>query len=300
MPQKDGFTWDAAGLPNPMNGHCFTGVGYTSKGVTIDTWGMLGTHTWAAIAKYAADKSGGEVWVLLTPDVIAAATQRAPNGFDWATLVADFNAMGGNVPVPAPTPTPTPPAPTPAPAATTYSMVCSSLGIVGQPLTVTLTPNGALTGTISVSPSGPAAANLVPQAIGWTGDAASKTVAFTPVAPGALTLTGSDTAGLVDPPPVTPVISQPAPPPNPAGAGYDVELTIRPNAPGMVAGMEIHGTYYSDNNPHRPQGTPISLTYGGRLILKGVLVPLPGAETLPHVEPVPHGHGKPKERPLFE
>ena len=119
MPQDDGFTWGVAGKPDPNNGHCFVGVAYNAQGVQIDTWAEFGTVTWAAVAKYAATANGGELYVLLTPDIIAKATAKAPNGFDWPTLIADFNALGGNVPVPTPTPTPTPvPVPTPTPTPT--------------------------------------------------------------------------------------------------------------------------------------------------------------------------------------
>ena len=37
MPTRPGFTWDAAGPPNPANGHCVVGVGYSNKGVKICT-----------------------------------------------------------------------------------------------------------------------------------------------------------------------------------------------------------------------------------------------------------------------
>ena len=131
FPSANGFTWDVAGAPVPDNGHAFLGVGYNKAGVWIDTWGMFGVMTWAAIAKYAATGDGrGELYVLLTDANIAKAQSKAPNGFDWPALVAYFNAMGGDVqappvdptpapdPSPAPTPSPTPdpsPAPTPVP-----------------------------------------------------------------------------------------------------------------------------------------------------------------------------------------
>ena len=59
MPSASGFTWDAAGSPDPENGHGFNGAGYDSAGVKICTWGMLGKITWAAIAKYAAQSADG-------------------------------------------------------------------------------------------------------------------------------------------------------------------------------------------------------------------------------------------------
>jgi hypothetical protein len=119
FPSKDGFTWDSAGQSDPQNGHSFSAHGYSADGVLIDTWGMIGTLTWKAIAKYATNDNGGELYVIITPDQIAKGAAKAPNGFDWTTLISDFNAMGGNLPVPTPTPTPVPtPTPTPTPSTT--------------------------------------------------------------------------------------------------------------------------------------------------------------------------------------
>jgi hypothetical protein len=54
-PNASGFTWDAAGPPDPDDGHAIVGMGYAGTGVKIDTWGMLGTMTWAAVAQYCVD-----------------------------------------------------------------------------------------------------------------------------------------------------------------------------------------------------------------------------------------------------
>lgn len=121
MPSANGFTWDVAGQPVPTNGHCVAGFGYDQVGVTIDTWGMLGKLTWAATAKYAVQNSGGELHVLLSPDMLIKAQAKAPNGLDWPSLIKDFDAMGGNLPIPGPTPNPNPgpnpPPPQPSPNA---------------------------------------------------------------------------------------------------------------------------------------------------------------------------------------
>lgn len=93
FPSADGFTWDVAGDADPSNGHCFVGVGYSDAGVTIDTWGMLGTCTWAAVAKYATTAGSGELYTVLGHDAIAMATAKAPNGFDWAQLGADLKTL---------------------------------------------------------------------------------------------------------------------------------------------------------------------------------------------------------------
>jgi len=97
MPSAAGFTWNAAGPPDPDNGHCVAGVAYNSHGVTIDTWGMTGTITDAAIAKYATRGASGELYTVVSQDGINKATQKAPSGFDWSQLVADFDSMGGSV-----------------------------------------------------------------------------------------------------------------------------------------------------------------------------------------------------------
>ncbi len=119
-----GFVWQP-GTPDPQNGHCICGAGYGSQGVTVATWGMLGAVTDAAMKYNIAPQAGGELYAVISQDAISKATLKAPNGFNWSQLVADFDAMGGNVPVPVPPPAPvpippvpvppTPPAPTPAP-----------------------------------------------------------------------------------------------------------------------------------------------------------------------------------------
>jgi hypothetical protein len=102
MPLGSGFVWDVAGDPDPNNGHCFVGLGYDAQGVQIDTWGMIGTVTWAAIAKYSSTAGSGELYTVVGPDGISKASGKAPNGFDWSQLVADFDSMGGRVSPPAP------------------------------------------------------------------------------------------------------------------------------------------------------------------------------------------------------
>jgi len=121
-PTSDGFLWDVAGAPNPSNGHCVVGAGYDSKGITIATWALVGCLTYEAVAEYAAAKSNGELWIAVTPDQIAKAALKAPNGVDWRTLLQDFDDLfGGRVivpPPPPPVPAPPPPAPPPTPGPT--------------------------------------------------------------------------------------------------------------------------------------------------------------------------------------
>ena len=100
MPSGPGFTWGAAGDPDPEAGHSFCGVGCDVNGnVTIDPWGGvgLGTLTAKAIAKYATGAANGEMRVVLSRDSINKASQKCPAGFDFKQLVADFNSLGGNI-----------------------------------------------------------------------------------------------------------------------------------------------------------------------------------------------------------
>jgi len=100
MPSEPGFVWNVAGASDPNNGHCVVGVGYTAEGVTIDTWGMTGLITNKAVGKYAVPDSGGELYTVVSQDGISKASDKAPNGFDWSQLIADFDSMGGHVTAP--------------------------------------------------------------------------------------------------------------------------------------------------------------------------------------------------------
>lgn len=93
FPSRNGFTWDVSGDSNPDNGHAFCGLGYNDQGVKIDTWGMLGTITWAAISKYAARATGGELYAVLSQDAISKITKKNPIGFDLSQLKADIDSF---------------------------------------------------------------------------------------------------------------------------------------------------------------------------------------------------------------
>jgi hypothetical protein len=97
-PSQNGFVWDVAGPADPNNGHCVVSPGsYNENGIIIDTWGMLGFLTDKAIATYGAQSDGGEMYTVITKEILNAATQKAPSGVDWARLVADFDAIGGKL-----------------------------------------------------------------------------------------------------------------------------------------------------------------------------------------------------------
>jgi hypothetical protein len=92
FPSAAGFTWDV-GSPDTSNGHAFCGVGYNAAGVQIDTWGLIGTVTWAAVQALCAGTDGGQLYVLLSPDIINKASGKGLAGFDFVTLQMDMAAL---------------------------------------------------------------------------------------------------------------------------------------------------------------------------------------------------------------
>lgn len=111
FPNGDGFTWDLAGSSDPRNGHSIMAPAYDKGGVIVDTWGLYGTITDAAMGRYCGAAEGGELYVMLTPDQLAKGQAKAPNGVAWDELLGDWNRMGGNVVVPAGPPVGPPVAP---------------------------------------------------------------------------------------------------------------------------------------------------------------------------------------------
>ena len=88
-----GFTWDVGNPPDPNDGHCVVGVGGNSDGILIDTWGFLGIMTYAAISQFCGSAAGGQLFCVLSPEIINRASQKAPNGLDFAALQADFGTL---------------------------------------------------------------------------------------------------------------------------------------------------------------------------------------------------------------
>jgi hypothetical protein len=100
MPESAGFTWDVAGRPVQGNGHCVVGCGHNATGIDICTWGMVGTMTYKAVATYARQQAGGNLYVVVTEELADSASGKAASGFDMGQLVDDFNSMGGHVDAP--------------------------------------------------------------------------------------------------------------------------------------------------------------------------------------------------------
>ena len=94
MPSASGFVFDVAGDSDPENGHCMVHANYDADKAIFgdETWGMSGSITDAALAKYASG-GVGELHAALSPDVIERASGRAPSGFDFAQLQADLAAL---------------------------------------------------------------------------------------------------------------------------------------------------------------------------------------------------------------
>lgn len=150
FPSADGFTWDVTKSgANPNNGHCIPGIDLATNGIMVDSWTLDGVITFKALAAYATDKVGGCILVHLNPGMLAKAMTKAPNGIDWAAILSEFNALGGNLPLPAPpvppSPTPAPPAPTPTPAPTPGI----TLAEADAALHAAFKKGGALTGQIT-------------------------------------------------------------------------------------------------------------------------------------------------------
>ena len=58
---------------------------------------MIGKITDAAIEYYAASENGGQLFSVIGMEGIRKASKKAPSGFDWSQLVADFDSLGGKV-----------------------------------------------------------------------------------------------------------------------------------------------------------------------------------------------------------
>jgi hypothetical protein len=136
FPSKNGFTWGVAGNADSNNGHAFAGCGGTTSGVgagiKIDTWGLFGNFTPDGIAAYAGTNGGGELWSVVTQDMVDKASGKAGNGLALADLIKAFDSMGGNVPVPAPPP-PAPPAPTPGGVTLAQAQAWAAAGLQSGP-----------------------------------------------------------------------------------------------------------------------------------------------------------------------
>jgi len=108
FPSSNGFVW-GPGTPDLNQGHCIVGAGGNSTGILVDTWGLIGTFTYAGIAELCSEAAYGTVFAVVSREWVNAMKGQSPSGLDWAALEADFKGLGGSV---TPDPAPVPPVPT--------------------------------------------------------------------------------------------------------------------------------------------------------------------------------------------
>lgn len=97
---------DAAGEPNPYNGHAVNLVAYDDETEMFKamTWGEVWDMSYAWYQRYS-----DEAYALLNDISLIKATGMTPSGFDWAQLEYDLDHIGD--PVVLPDPPPPPPVP---------------------------------------------------------------------------------------------------------------------------------------------------------------------------------------------
>lgn len=88
-----GFVWDAPTVPDLNLGHCVVGVGTNRQGIVVSTWGFTGTFTDRATSDVLTPRYGGELWCVLSQEIVNRATQKAPNGLNWQQLQTDFGLL---------------------------------------------------------------------------------------------------------------------------------------------------------------------------------------------------------------
>ena len=133
--QGNGYVWDVGAPPNPSDGHCIAGLGGSSQGLKVNSWGFLGIITPAAIAQFCGSAAGGNLFAILTKEAINLASQKAPSAFDYPALLAFLDSFGGNAPAsptPAPAPAPAPTVPT-GPATLANVQAWAAAGINAAP-----------------------------------------------------------------------------------------------------------------------------------------------------------------------
>lgn len=90
---EEGFVWDVTPSAGGDDmGHCTAWFDYDAVGVIVNSWGLFGRTTWAAIEKYWAKSAGGEIYAVFSPDWLSKATQVSPSGLNAAQLAADVAA----------------------------------------------------------------------------------------------------------------------------------------------------------------------------------------------------------------
>jgi len=84
----------------PSNGHCFTLADQTEHDLGIWSWAMPLRLTYDALAAATSAANGGALYIEVDADILAAASQSAPDALDWAALQADFALLSTPVVTP--------------------------------------------------------------------------------------------------------------------------------------------------------------------------------------------------------
>ena len=93
---KDGF--------NPSNGHCFTLGDQGDATLAIWSWGRPLILTYDGLAACASGANGGAIYFLVDAEILAAASDAAPDALDWSAVQADFKSLQGPDPIVPPGP----------------------------------------------------------------------------------------------------------------------------------------------------------------------------------------------------
>jgi hypothetical protein len=91
-----GFVWDTPAVPDVSLGHCVVGVGANRNGIVVSTWGMTGTFTDRAIVDTLIAGYNGQLWCVLTQEIVNRATLKSPAGLNWPQLQADFGLLASS------------------------------------------------------------------------------------------------------------------------------------------------------------------------------------------------------------
>lgn len=100
--ESGGDVWDAAGAPDPSNGHGFGGAGYLENGdLLLTEWGIDDPPiqlTPAAQAQYLVPSAGGGVIAFLGSNIVSSVSGKCPAGYDLAALKSYLASLGAPVP----------------------------------------------------------------------------------------------------------------------------------------------------------------------------------------------------------
>lgn len=207
--------WLAAVAGNPPPPPPPPATTYTFAGPAAGTTGHVATFAVTPDGKYT-----GVITVTITPAdpgitspvTLTFADSSATQSFSITPTVAQTLTLAATS-----SPALTNPAPlsfvvspAPPPPATSYTLVGPAGGVVGQPATFTVTPNGTYTGSVSIAITPADGGITSPVVLTWTASATPQTFVLTPSEVHSLILTAASSPTLTNPAPVTYAVRLPA------------------------------------------------------------------------------------------